>query len=149
MPDNSCFGCGPNNEHGLRIKSYWSADAQGVAVCEFHGEPHHNAGSAKILNGGIIATVMDCHSVITATAQAYRDSDREFGDDPKLWYVTGQFDLIYIAPALLNKPVNLKARVLVATEKKSEVSCELWSGGNLCTTSTMVAVRVPMEWHDV
>ncbi len=149
MPDNSCFGCGPDNKHGLRIKSYWSAEQPGVAVCEFHGAPFHNAGSAKILNGGIIATIMDCHSVITAVAQAYRDAGRPIGSEPRLWYVTGSFDLHYRAPALLEQPVQLFARVVEATERKSMVECDLISDGKICTTSSMVAVRVPLEWHDV
>lgn len=148
MPDNSCFGCGPDNPHGLRIKSYWSDSASDEAVCEFHGAPHHNAGSANILNGGIIATVMDCHSVITAIAQAYRDAGREFGGEPKIWYVTGSFELNYKAPASLGRPVTLRARVVDSTATKSVVTCELLSGDKVCTTSSMVAVRVPMEWHD-
>ena len=149
MPDNSCFGCGPDNPRGLQIKSYWSGHASNEAVCEFHGASHHNAGSAKILNGGIIATVMDCHSVITAVAQAYRDAGREIGSEPKIWYVTGSFELVYKAPALLDRPVTLRAHVAESTEKKSVVKCELISGDKVCTTSTMIAVRVPMEWHDV
>lgn len=149
MPDNSCFGCGPDNKHGLRIKSYWSEDRPDTAVCEFHGAPFHNAGSAKILNGGIIATIMDCHSVITAVAQAYRDAGRPIGSEPRLWYVTGSFDLHYRAPALLEQPVQLFARVVEATERKSMVECDLISDGKICTTSSMVAVRVPLEWHDV
>ena len=31
-PNNRCFGCGPANEKGLRIKSYVDGDA---VVCEF------------------------------------------------------------------------------------------------------------------
>ena len=149
IPDNSCFGCGPDNEQGLRIKSYWSETAPGDAVCDFQPQPHHNAGSAKILNGGIIATVMDCHSVVTAVAQAYRVAGREIGSDPQYWYVTGSFELSYKAPAMLEKTVHLTARIVEVMEKKSLVECELWSGDTLCTTSRMLAVRVPMGWHNV
>jgi len=149
LPDNSCFGCGPNNVNGLRIKSHWADAPGGTAVCTFTAAPHHNAGSANILNGGIIATIMDCHSVITAVAQAYADAGREFATGDLLWYVTGRFELNYRAPALLAEPVMLTARVVESDERKSRVSCELTSAGNVCTTSEMVAVRVAMEWHDV
>lgn len=149
LPNNTCFGCGPDNEQGLRIKSFWSTEKPTETVCEFQGKPHHNAGSAGVLNGGIIATIMDCHSVMTAVAQAYRDAGREVGNGPRLWYVTGQFDLIYLAPARLDLPAELTARVVATNGKKSEVSCELRSGETLCTTSRMIAVHVPAEWHDV
>jgi len=149
LPGNTCFGCGPANEHGLRIKSYWDPDNPGATVCSFQGASWHNAGSESVMNGGIIATIMDCHSVITAVAQAYHDAGRQIGNAPILWYVTGGFDLSYHEPVLLSEPAMLRARVTDSTEKKSQVSCELWSGDTLCTTSTMIAVRVPMEWHDV
>jgi len=149
LPDNSCFGCGPNNEQGLRIKSFWSPDVPGDTVCEFRGGAQHNAGSANILNGGIIATIMDCHSVMTAIAQAYREVGRPIGSNPVIWFVTGGFDLSYRAPALLHRSVHLRARVVEATQNKSVVNCELWSAAKVCTTSSMAAVRVSPQWHDV
>lgn len=149
LPGNTCFGCGPANPDGLRIKSRWSAEVPGEAVCIFRGAPHHNAGSAGVMNGGIIATIMDCHSVITAVAQAYHDAGREIGDKPILWHVTGQFELRYLAPVLLQEPAVLKARVEETDGRKSVVTCELHSDGEVCTTSRMIALQVDMDWHDV
>ena len=148
LTGNHCFGCGPENAQGLRIKSYWS-DVPGEVICEFQAQKHHNAGTAKILNGGIIATVLDCHCVITAIAQAYKDAGREVGQGEAIWFVTGSFDLRYQAPALLAAPVFLTARVTESWEKKSIISCDLKSGDIVCTTATMTAIRVPPEWHDV
>jgi acyl-coenzyme A thioesterase PaaI-like protein len=149
MPGNLCFGCGPENEQGLQIKSYWSESVPGETVCNFMPQPHHNAGSAKILNGGIIATVMDCHSAVTAVAHAYRNAGRAIGSEPQFWYVTGSFDLAYKAPALLDHPIRLLARIVETMERKSLVDCELWSADTLCTSSRMLAVQVPEDWHDV
>lgn len=69
IPDNNCYGCGPGNREGLRIKSFWDGEA---AVCTYRPEHHHSAGPPQFLNGGIIATLIDCHSVCTAIANAYR-----------------------------------------------------------------------------
>lgn len=149
LPGNTCFGCGAANPDGLQIKSRWCADVPGDTVCEFHGAPHHNAGSAGVMNGGIIATIMDCHSVITAVADAYRRAGRTIGSTPLLWYVTGQFDIRYQAPVLLARPVRLSARVETTDGRKSVVSCELTSAGRVCTTSRMTALQVDMAWHDV
>ena len=57
-PNNRCFGCGPANEKGLRIRSF---EQDGELVGEWHAEPHHQAFDG-ILNGGICGALLDCHS---------------------------------------------------------------------------------------
>ena len=37
-PNNRCFGCGPANDKGLRIRSF---EQDGELVGEWHPEPHH------------------------------------------------------------------------------------------------------------
>jgi hypothetical protein len=80
ITDNFCFGCGPTNQQGLRIKSYW--DGPNESICTYQPESHQNAGSKQFLNGGIIATLIDCHCICTAIAYAYRDEGREIGSSP-------------------------------------------------------------------
>ena len=60
------WGCGGKNEHGLCIKSYWDEDE---TVCTFRPDAHHIAYPGS-LNGGIIATIIDCHCVNTAISVA-------------------------------------------------------------------------------
>src|SRR5690606_14276904 len=60
IPDNNCWGCGPHNPTGLHVRSHWEGD---VAICEFSPRPDHCAGPAHVVNGGIIASVIDCHAV--------------------------------------------------------------------------------------
>ena len=57
-PHNACFGCGAANEQGLRIKSHVEGDE---VVARWRPEPHHQAFPG-VLNGGIIGTLLDCHS---------------------------------------------------------------------------------------
>ena len=61
-PRNACFGCGPANAKGLRIKSFVEDDE---VVCEWTPEKHHEAFEG-MLNGGILGTLLDCHSNWTA-----------------------------------------------------------------------------------
>ena len=65
-PDLPCFGCGPVNERGLRLKSYATGD--GEVIAEFTPWPEHDNGTG-FLNGGIIATVLDCHSAAVVSIQ--------------------------------------------------------------------------------
>src|SRR3954468_19005731 len=61
-PEGICFGCGVQNEKGLRIRSFPEGDE---VVCEWHAEPHHQAFPG-MLNGGIVGALLDCHSNWTA-----------------------------------------------------------------------------------
>src|SRR5215210_2680025 len=61
-PHNSCEGCGPANERGLHIRSFARGDE---VVAEWTPETLHEAFPG-ILNGGIIGTLLDCHSNWTA-----------------------------------------------------------------------------------
>ena len=57
-PHNACFGCGPANDKGLRIKSRVEGEE---LVADWTPEPHH-AGFPGSLNGGIVGALFDCHS---------------------------------------------------------------------------------------
>ncbi|WP_237065224.1 PaaI family thioesterase [Microbulbifer guangxiensis] len=144
IPDNHCYGCGPENDRGLQIKSYWTGEDE--SICEFSPAPHHCAGPTQYLNGGIIATVMDCHTICTAIADGYRQAGRETGTGDKIWYATGRLDVQYRAPASIDEPVELTAKILERSERKTRLSCELKSGGQVCATADVIAVRVPDNW---
>lgn len=143
---NFCWGCGPTNEHGLRVKSYWE---DGEAVCTFQPKPYHTAGPKNVVNGGIIATVIDCHCVCTAIAAAYRAENRGMDTDPLIWYATASLQVTYLHPTPIEEPVLLRARIKGQTQKKTIVICSLLSKENECARGEVVAVRVPPSWRDM
>jgi acyl-coenzyme A thioesterase PaaI-like protein len=143
ISDNLCFGCGPSNPYGLQIKSHWDGEE---AVCSYQPLPHHAAGPAHIVNGGIIATLIDCHCVCTAIADAYRRAGQTVGREPHLWYATGALNIKYLAPAAIDQPLHLRAKITAAHEKKTILECSLTSDGTVCATAEVVAVRVPSAW---
>ena len=65
-----CFGCGPANLKGLRIRSFRSEDG---LIMEFDTLPEHQAFPGMV-NGGIIGTLLDCHGN-WAAAIAIMDRD--------------------------------------------------------------------------
>ena len=144
IPANHCFGCGPQNAQGLQIKSYWTGEDE--SRCQFMPEPQHCAGPTHYLNGGIIATIIDCHTVCTAIADGYRQAGREVGSGEKIWYATGKLDVQYKAPAAIDKPVILDAKILERGPKKTVLHCTLTSGERVCATADVIAVRVPDNW---
>ena len=144
IKDNNCFGCGPANPQGLQIKSYWVAPK--VSTCTYQPHTHQSAGPPQFLNGGIIATLIDCHCVCTAIAYGYHLENREIGSRPSLWYVTGKLTVSYLKPTPITPPVILTGRIVEATEKKTIVECTLASDGEDCAEGEVIAIRVPPTW---
>ncbi|MGH9322031.1 MAG: PaaI family thioesterase [Vicinamibacteria bacterium] len=140
---NLCFGCGASNDKGLLIKSYYR---EGESVCTFHARPEHAAGPPHVLNGGILATIIDCHGVCTAMAAAYASENRPIGSLPLLWYVTGSLHVDYRLPTPIDEPLLLRARVTEVKGRKSTVDIEATSAGKEVAHGSVVAVRVPPEW---
>lgn len=145
IPDNLCFGCGPGNVDGLQIKSVWAST--GESVCTYQPEPHHAAGPPRFVNGGILATLIDCHAVCTAIAFAYESEGREIGSEPPIWYATASLEVNYLRPTPIESLVEVRARIVESDDRKTRLSCTLSSRGNTCAKGEIVAVRVPAEWR--
>ena len=135
-----CYGCGPDNERGLKIKSYWNGKDE--AVCIWRPEPHHCGGSKDIVNGGIIASLIDCHSLNLAIADAYHREGRPIGSLPKIGFVTAQLSVSYLKPAPIDKPLELSARIVKTEGRKTWVSCELRSDRELRAKGEVLGIRV-------
>ena len=134
-----CFGCGALNEHGLQIKSFWAGDE---VVCAWRPKPYH-IGHPGILYGGLIASVVDCHCIWTASAHAYRRAGMEMKDELRFPFVTGGLSINYRKPVPIDHAVELRARVADFSERKTIVKCTVSSRGLACAEAEVVAVRVP------
>lgn len=134
-PENSCFGCGPKNEKGLRIKSFVKGEE---VVAEWHAEPHHEAFPG-MLNGGIIGSLLDCHSNWTAAWHLMKKN----GLDHPPCTVTAAYAIKLLKPTPTDSVIKLVARVVESTDKRAEIEAELSSQGEVCATcrGTFVAVK--------
>lgn len=128
LPDMSCFGCGPANSRGLQLRSYPAADDDESTVAEFTPWPEHDNGLGY-LNGGIICTVLDCHSATPVMLLAERLG--LMGPDALLPYVTAGLQVRYLRPTPLNVPLSLRARPLEASESGITVAVELSCAGKV------------------
>lgn len=137
MPENVCFGCGHNHE-GLQIKSYWEGD---VSVCKWESEEKYH-GWSKLMNGGIMATLIDCHCMGTAMADAYKREGRSLNTDPEYRYATGTLTVKYLKPTP-NTVVELRAHIVEVKGRKTVLKCDLLSeDGEKTAEADVVAIRV-------
>ncbi|RJX31875.1 MAG: PaaI family thioesterase [Desulfarculus sp.] len=136
--DSTCFGCGYSNPQGLHVKSYWQ---DGEAVCRYTPGPEQTAYGRVVVYGGLLACLIDCHSVATAIAAAYAAEGRDIASLPRIAYVTGSLNVTYQAPTPLGPELALRAWVQEALPKKSLVVCELSAGGKVTVRGETMAVR--------
>ena len=133
-PQNRCFGCGPANPKGLRIRSHVERDA---VVAEWTPEPHHSAFPG-VLNGGIIGALLDCHSNWTACYHIMKKN----GEASPPCTVTADYAIKLLRPTPTDKPLRLRAWVEEVTEKKAKIAAELTVDGVVCATCTGLFVAV-------
>ncbi len=137
-PSNRCFGCGPANDKGLRIKSVpTGTGAADPVVAEWMPQEHHEAFTG-MLNGGIIGALLDCHGNWTA---AWHLRNRAGADTPPCT-VTAEYHVKLLKPTPSKLPVRLEATVSEASDRKAVVEVTLSSGGVVTSTCRGVFVAV-------
>jgi acyl-coenzyme A thioesterase PaaI-like protein len=136
-PRSVCFGCGPANPNGLHIESYLETDGKEVVVTDWMPNESHQAFEG-VLNGGIIGTLLDCHSNWTA-AEFLR---RKMGLEMTPPTVTAEFNVRFLKPTPIGVVLHVSARVVGMEGRKVTVESELSSGGTNSATfrGTFVAV---------
>lgn len=134
-----CYGCGRLNEHGLHIKSYVDGEE---TVCIFHPAPYHIAIPGYVY-GGLIASLIDCHSMGTAAAAAYRAEGRPMGTEPAFRFVTASLHVDYLRPTPLGVSLEIRGKVKEIKGRKVVVTSTLSARGEVCARGEVVAVQIP------
>jgi acyl-coenzyme A thioesterase PaaI-like protein len=137
-PNNRCFGCGPKNEQGLRIRSFAEGDE---VVCEWRPAPHHLAFPG-VLNGGICGALLDCHSNWTAAYHLMKAT----GLSTPPCTVTAEFAVKLKRPTPMDGVVSLRAKVVESDKDRATVEATLSANGKVTATCRGVFVAV-QEGH--
>lgn len=115
-------------------------------MARFTPESCHCAGPTHFVNGGILATLIDCHCVCTSAAAAYRDAGRDIGTRPHLHYATATLEVEYLRPTPIATELVLDAEILRRTERTYVLSCSVEARGKTTVTARVEAIRVPESW---
>ena len=140
-PDDTsyCYGCGRLNEHGMQIKTHWDGEE---SVTVYQPLPQHMAIPGYVY-GGLIASLIDCHSTGTAAAAAYRREGRGMDTLPPFRFVTAALQVDYLRPTPLDVELEVRGTVEEITERKVVVSSTLSASGEICASGRVIAVRMP------
>jgi acyl-coenzyme A thioesterase PaaI-like protein len=93
--------------------------------------------------GGLIASLIDCHSTGTASAAAYRAEGRAMGTEPALRFVTASLHVDYLKPTPLGPVLEIRGRIKEIKGKKVVVETTLSAEGIIRARGEVVAVKMP------
>lgn len=140
-PENlsHCYGCGSQNQHGHRIRTFWEGDE---TVTRYTPEAYHTAVPGFVY-GGLLASLIDCHGTGTAAAATYRAEGREMGSEPPLRFVTGALNVSYLKPTPLGPELEIRGRVKEIKGRKVVVEATVYAEGVATARGEVIALQMP------
>ena len=133
-PQLRCFGCGPANELGLRIRSIPEGDE---LVARWSPQEQHEAYPGMV-NGGILGTLLDCHMNWAAAWHLMKAS----GAETPPCTVTAEFTVKLRRPTPSDTELEIRARVAEASADRATIEAEILAGGEVTARGSGLFVAV-------
>jgi acyl-coenzyme A thioesterase PaaI-like protein len=133
-----CYGCGRLNDAGHQIKTRLAGDG---TVTEFTPEVVHTAIPGYTY-GGLVASIIDCHSTGSAAIFSLRRDGKAVGSEPSPRFVTARLEVDYLLPTPLSAMV-LRGRLVEIKGTKVIVETDLSVDGNVTAKGSAVLVEIP------
>lgn len=134
-----CHGCGRLNAHGLHVKSVWH---DGECIARFMPATYH-LSMPGFVYGGLIAALVDCHSMATAAGASMVAAGEIPGRDETRRFVTASLHVDYLKPTPMGVELVLRARAEEVGERKVVVVSSVTAAGVECARGRVTAVRLP------
>ena len=140
-PENlsHCYGCGSQNPHGHQIKTEWEGDE---TVTRFRPEPFHTSVPG-FAYGGLIASLIDCHSTASAAASMYRQEGRSMDSLPAFRFVTGSLHVDFLKPTPIDAELVIRGQVKEIKGRKVVIESQVWARTVMTAKGVVVAVQMP------
>ena len=140
-PENvaHCYGCGRLNKYGHQIRTEWDGDE---TVTRYTPQPYETSVPG-FAYGGLIASLIDCHSTGTAAAAMYRQEGRDLETLPAFRFVTGSLHVDYLKPTPIDGPIEIRGRIKEINRRKVIVATSVLAGGVTTARGEVVAVQMP------
>jgi acyl-coenzyme A thioesterase PaaI-like protein len=135
-----CYGCGRLNEDGIQVKTRLDGDG---TLTVFDPWPTHTAFEGTVY-GGLIASVIDCHSTGSAAIFAMVEDGVEVGSEPSPRFVTAHLEVDFLAPTPLEQ-MQVVGRLIEITDRKAVVESDLLVNGTITAKGSAVLVRLRDE----
>lgn len=138
-----CFGCGRLNEHGYKFQTRWDGDE---TVTRFTPSPYHTAIPGFVY-GGLLASLVDCHSTASGAAALYRAEGREYFDAGAAHRcVTGTLTVRFRRPTPLGPELEVRGRILDVIGRKVTLESRILVGDEVTVESDAVVIEVSEDF---
>jgi acyl-CoA thioesterase FadM len=94
------------------------------------------------MNGGLTATLIDCHSFWTALAAAYQEEGRGFGEGAPFQFLTGSLQVRYLHPIAVGAELELRAHIAKSGSRSRVVACSVFAAQRECARAEVTVVRI-------
>jgi acyl-coenzyme A thioesterase PaaI-like protein len=134
-----CFGCGRSSPTGHRLKTRWG---NGEGISRYTPGPDQLSVPGFVY-GGLVASLVDCHAMATAAADAEARGGRAIGEAPAPRFVTASLEVDFLKPTPIGVELVVRGRVREAGERKAIVEVTVEAAGVVTARGEVVAVRIP------
>lgn len=138
---NHCYGCGTKNEYGHQLKTYWEGDE---TISKFTPKPEHTALPGFVY-GGLIASLIDCHSTGSGSAALYKAQKEKSENYPRC--VTASLDVEYLKPTPIDCTLILKGKIAEISGRKVRIETQLLADNVVCAVGNVLVIQVPDNWE--
>ena len=136
-----CFGCGRLNELGHHFRTRWDHDK---TLTLYTPQPEHIAIPGFVY-GGLLASLIDCHSTGSASLALYRRDGHELGDEaPAPRCMTASLKVDYLNPTPLGPELMVRGTIAEMGTRKVIVKSELYADDTLCVRAEVIAVAAKL-----
>ena len=133
-PKGICFGCGCLNKKGLQVKSF--VESNSIAA-KWTPSSHHEAFPG-VLNGGIIGSLLDCHS--NWAAAYYLMKNQNLNSTPCT--VTAEYAVKLRKPTPSDISLSILANLSKIDGNKAWIDAELSTNNQIYATCSGLFVAV-------
>lgn len=137
-----CWGCGPQNEDGLHLKTYPTTDGQ-HCISTYTPDAQYTGGVPANIFGGMMAVLFDCHGTASAAWFAHQNKGLELAVDTVIGrFITARLEVDFKKPLPTNEEVTVVSELEEIGERKVIVKMEMQAAGEVRAQARMVAVAV-------
>jgi acyl-coenzyme A thioesterase PaaI-like protein len=99
--------------------------------------------------GGLIASLIDCHSTGTAAAAMYRLEGRDMESLPSFRFVTGSLKVSFLKPTPIAGELEIRGVVKEINGRKVVIDTTVLADGIVTARGEVVALQMPDDFGDV
>src|SRR5699024_8692544 len=135
--------------NGLHVRTGWD-EADSDKTVAYYNPREDEIAVPGVVYGGLIASIIDCHGIGSASLFLHRKNGHEPGADvepPRL--VTASLNVEYFQPTPHGTTLKLVGEIEEVHPKRFSVQIEVIANGEVCAKGEVVGVVAPDSFFEL